>query len=222
MIFYATLRNWCIVLATIVISIFCASCTKNRPASSTNTYFQPDSIAALRIEKDKYWREGESSPLTKNDKELFQGLTYFPPSESYCVIARFEVFATADTVRLQTSDNEVRDMLRSGRAYFVIGKDSCALTAYRYTGIEGKMQQGYFVPFKDATNGTDTYRPGRYVEGVALAASQGANGLLLDFNRAYNPYCNYNEQFSCPLVPQENVLVAKIEAGEKIFFHPRK
>jgi uncharacterized protein (DUF1684 family) len=211
-------RSGVLAIVITLAFIFCVSCTKNRPVSSTNAYFQPDSIAALRMEKDKYWREGEGSPLTKSDKELFQGLTYFPPSESYCVLAHFEVFAKADTVRLQTSDNEVRDMLRSGRAYFVIGKDSCALTAYRYTGIEGKMQQGYFVPFKDASNGTDTYRPGRYVEGVPL----GVNGLLLDFNRAYNPYCNYNEQFSCPLVPQENVLAVKIEAGEKIFFHPRK
>jgi uncharacterized protein len=201
----------------VLIVLFTSSCTNNRP-TSTNAYFQPDSIVAQRLEKDKYWREGETSPLVKDDKELFQGLTYFPPSEPYCVVARFEVFLKADTVRVQTSDNETRDMLRSGRAYFLIGKDSCALTAYRYTGIEGKMQQGYFVPFKDASNGTDTYRPGRYVEGIPL----GANGILLDFNRAYNPYCNYNEQFSCPLVPRENVLAVKIEAGEKIFFHPRK
>jgi uncharacterized protein len=194
------------------------SCTKEQPKTSTNPYFQADSILRERAAKDTFWREGETSPLPTEDKALFQGLTYFPPNQTYCVVAELRLSAKPDTVQMQTSDNEIRTMLRSGTAHFVIGKDSCALAVYRYTGIEGKMQQGYFVPFKDATNGTDTYRPGRYVEGVPLGAKQ----VLLDFNRAYSPYCNYNELYSCPLVPRENTLTFAIEAGEKIYFHPRK
>lgn len=206
-----------IVLIAGSLLLLASACTKV-PNTAQNQYFQPDSILAERVAKDTFWREGETSPLTPTDKELFQGLSYFAPREEFCVVARLELAPKTDTVQMQTSDNELRTMIRSGRAYFLLGKDSCALSVYRYTGIEGKMQQGYFVPFKDATNGTDTYRPGRYVEGIPIRASE----VLLDFNRAYNPYCNYNEQYSCPLVPRENVLPISILAGEKIYFHPRK
>lgn len=194
------------------------ACERSEPVGK-NPYFHEDSITQERKAKDLYWREGEASPLRAEDKALFQGLAYFPPQAAYCVTARFEAFPTQDTVRVLTSDNEVRLMLRAGRLHFVIDKDSCRLTAYRYTGIEGKMQRGYFVPFKDATNGTDTYRPGRYVD---VDVPQPNEPFIVDFNRAFNPYCNYNEEYSCPLVPQENILVGRIEAGEKVFFHPRK
>jgi uncharacterized protein (DUF1684 family) len=207
-----------VVITTVAsVLLFTSACTKSSN-TSRNQYFQPDSILAERAAKDTFWREGETSPLTQNDKELFQGLSYFAPREEFCVVARLELASKPDTVQMQTSDNEIRTMLRAGHAYFFIGKDSCVLSVYRYIGIEGKMQQGYFVPFKDATNGTDTYRPGRYVEGVPI----GAHKVLFDFNRAYNPYCNYNEQYSCPLVPRENVLPVSILAGEKVYFHPRK
>ncbi len=194
------------------------SCGRSQE-STKNPYFHQDSVLLERKAKDMYWREGEASPLPAADKSLFQGLSYFAPSADYCLLARFEAFPNQDTVRILTNDNEVRLMLRAGRIHFVIGKDSCRLTAYRYTGLEGKMQRGYFVPFKDATNGTDTYRPGRYVD-VEIPSA----GLpyILDFNRAFNPYCNYNDEYSCPLVPAENILTVRIEAGEKIFFHPRK
>ncbi|MBD1207222.1 MAG: DUF1684 domain-containing protein [Ignavibacteria bacterium] len=195
-----------------------ASCKGSEP-SGKNPYFQPDSIAQERVAKDRYWREGENSPLRKEDKALFQGLAYFAPNPEYCIAARFESLPTQDTVRILTNDNEVRLMLRVGRLHFVVGKDSCHLTAYRYTGLEGKMQRGYFVPFKDATNGTDSYRPGRFLDVEIPRANK---PFILDFNRAFNPYCNYNEEYSCPLVPQENILAVRIEAGEKVFFHPRK
>ncbi|TAE20929.1 MAG: DUF1684 domain-containing protein [Candidatus Kapaibacterium sp.] len=216
------LRKYCFLLGAFFILLLGSSACKknegNTAHSARNQYFQADSILAERTAKDRFWREGDTSPLPAKDKELFQGLSYFAPSQKLCVVARLELAPKPDTVQMQTSDNELRSMLRSGRAFFAIGKDSCALAVYRYTGIEGKMQQGYFIPFKDATNGTDTYRPGRYVEGIPL----GAATMLLDFNRAYNPYCNYNEEYSCPLVPRENILQVKIEAGEKIYFHPRQ
>lgn len=204
--------------------VFCGlvtSCQQQNTTSKSTVYryFQPDTILLERKEKDLYWREGEASPLKAEDKALFQGLVYFAPNQQYCVEARFEGLLRQDTVRLQTSDNELRTMLRAGYLHFAIGKDSCRLTAFRYTGVEGRMQQGYFVPFKDATNGTDTYRPGRYVDVRIPIAGE---PYIIDFNRAFNPYCNYNEDYSCPLVPQENILSVRIEAGEKIFFHPRK
>jgi uncharacterized protein len=71
---------------------------------------------------------------------------------------------------------------------------------------------GFFLPFADALAGKATYGAGRY-----LAPKQLPNGkLLVDFNYAYNPYCAYNELFSCPLTPIENRLKVPIRAGEKL------
>lgn len=213
-----TLRAFTAVLSALSLT-FLASCDR-APRTITNVYFNADSVQAVRQAKDRYWREGEASPLKAEDKALFQGLAYFPPTADFCVPARFEEFAEADTARLQTSDNELRPMVRAGRFHFRAGGDSCVLTAYRYVGVEGKMQTGYFVPFKDATNGTDTYRLGRYLD---VAPPRAPNEpYILDFNYAFNPYCNYNEDYSCPLTPRENILTVAIEAGEKIFFRPRK
>ena len=73
--------------------------------------------------------------------------------------------------------------------------------------------QGFFLPFVDALAGTETYGAGRYLDPEPL----GGGRVLLDFNRAYNPYCAYNEQWSCPITPRENRLAVPIRAGEKLF-----
>jgi hypothetical protein len=70
---------------------------------------------------------------------------------------------------------------------------------------------GYFLPFMDATSGDETYGAGRYLEIEPLPGGK----LLVDFNMAYNPYCAYNEYWSCPIPPKENRLSVPIEAGEK-------
>ncbi len=72
---------------------------------------------------------------------------------------------------------------------------------------------GYFLPFADSTSGEETYGAGRYLEIETLPDGTS----LVDFNYAYNPYCAYNEKWSCPLTPSENRLKVPIESGEKNF-----
>ena len=74
---------------------------------------------------------------------------------------------------------------------------------------------GYFLPFADALAGTETYGAGRYLDPEAI----GDGRFLLDFNLAYNPYCAYNEQWSCPITPRDNRLAVPIRAGERLFIH---
>jgi len=71
-----------------------------------------------------------------------------------------------------------------------------------------------FVPFRDGTSGKETYGGGRYFD---CEIPPIGNSILLDFNKAYNPYCAYNPRFSCVIPPEENRLKIKIEAGEKLF-----
>ena len=70
-----------------------------------------------------------------------------------------------------------------------------------------------FLPFSDETNGIESYGGGRYID---LRIPEG-NTLIIDFNSAYNPYCAYNDKYSCPIVPRENYLRTRIEAGVKKF-----
>ena len=95
---------------------------------------------------------------------------------------------------------------RAGTLRFSLGGRELQLAAY---------DQGHelFIPFRDATSGTDSYGAGRYVEAHPL----GQKRYAIDFNSAYNPYCAYNENWSCPLPPRENWLDVPIRAGEKTF-----
>jgi uncharacterized protein (DUF1684 family) len=104
------------------------------------------------------------------------------------------------------SDGTTDHLQRAGTVRFLVDGSEAALIAF---------QQGdaLFIPFRDATSGSDTYGAGRYVEAEGL----GAGRYLLDFNRAYNPYCAYNDDWRCPLPPTDNWLTVAIRAGEKSF-----
>ena len=86
-----------------------------------------------------------------------------------------------------------------------------------YQGEENMQTEGLedylFMPFLDDTNGTTSYAGGRYID---LRIPEG-DSIIIDFNTAYNPYCAYNEKFSCPIVPRGNYLPIEIKAGLKAY-----
>ncbi len=69
-----------------------------------------------------------------------------------------------------------------------------------------------FIPFADATSGSETYTLGRY---VYIDRPEPGEPAIIDFNVSYNPPCAINPYTSCPLPPQENRLDFPIRAGEK-------
>ncbi|HEX5012757.1 MAG TPA: DUF1684 domain-containing protein [Candidatus Limnocylindrales bacterium] len=79
---------------------------------------------------------------------------------------------------------------------------------------------GLFIPFRDATNGAETYAPGRYLLDSAKSADLGRgasdSSLILDFNFAYQPSCAFDPKWACPLAPPENRLDIPIRAGERL------
>jgi uncharacterized protein (DUF1684 family) len=79
---------------------------------------------------------------------------------------------------------------------------------------------GLFLPFRDATNGTETYGAGRYLIDAAksadLGSGSGPDSLIVDFNFAFQPSCAFDPKWACPLSPPENRLDIRIEAGERI------
>jgi hypothetical protein len=80
--------------------------------------------------------------------------------------------------------------------------------------MEKPFQNKLFIPFADETSANQTYGAGRYLE----ADKPNGNIVALDFNLAYNPYCAYSEEYSCPFPPPENLLSVAIEAGEKKYY----
>jgi len=175
--------------------------------------FDADELLKARSEQNEAFKNDESSPLLKESRAAFKGLNYYPPDEEYALPALFTPFENPQKVKIQTTkSNDIRTMLKYGELAFVINETEHKLTVYKHT--EPEHEHLFFVPFKDATNGRETYEAGRYID---LEEQSGSDEYLLDFNRAYNPYCAYNSKYSCPLVPSENVLKIGIPAGEKAF-----
>jgi uncharacterized protein (DUF1684 family) len=165
-------------------------------------------VATLRREKDDLFGHSHDSPLTHEQRHSFTGLRYFPEDPA----CRFEVVLEPEPTQVlesvETSDGSTSELVRAGHLCFRVGDRDASLLGY---------EQGHslFIPFRDRTSGNETYGAGRYVEAEPL----GAGRYLLDFNRAYNPYCAYNENWSCPLPPRENWLDVEIRAGEQTFPH---
>ena len=165
-------------------------------------------LDSFRISKDDFFASDPHSPLTKQQKRSFRGLVYFPENLDLRFELPLEIFPEQEEIEIQTSTGDVRHYRRHGRIHFTVEGEAASLVVYM-------NQQGFFLPFVDALAGQETYPAGRYLEPEELE-----NGLLaVDFNEAYNPYCAYNERWSCPLTPFENHLKVAIRAGEKIFPH---
>ncbi|MCU0511223.1 MAG: DUF1684 domain-containing protein [Anaerolineae bacterium] len=162
-------------------------------------------LVSLRAQKDHFFKTHSQSPLSAAQKQVFTGLSYFLPNPRLDLTVAVSVFEDRQDVTIQTTTGDTRWYRRYGAFEFNVGQAVARLTIYQ-------TPHGYFLPFVDALAGTETYPAGRYLEPVALAEGQ----FHVDFNEAYNPYCAYGPQWSCPLTPAENRLSVAIMAGEKM------
>lgn len=160
----------------------------------------------FRTEKDEMFAHHPQSPLTPEQRRDFKGLDYFPENDALRLEVKVEPFEDQQPLMMQTSTGGAQEYVRFGRFKFQVDGETAELTIY-------KADYGYFLPFVDSLAGTETYPAGRYLEPEPLPG----NHFLVDFNSAYNPYCAYNEMWSCPITPAENRLKVPIRAGEKIF-----
>ena len=157
------------------------------------------------------FKTSDESPLSDEDKGTFKGLLYFPYNPQYRVIATFKKVTGTDTVKMLTTKNEFKSFIYEGDMLFKLEGKIFNLKAFRATFYEADH---YFVPFTDLTTGKETYETGRYLE----IPFQNSNEYVIDFNRAYNPWCIYNLfKYNCPIPPDYNQLNIRIEAGELIY-----
>lgn len=162
----------------------------------------------FRRQKDEFFATNSQSPLTREQKRTFQGLTYFPENTALRLDVPVEVFPDQPEIEMQTSTGDVQTYRRFGRFEFAVEGKTASLVIY-------VNEHGYFLPFADALAGQETYPAGRYLEPEPLPGGR----FRVDFNLAYNPYCAYNDRWSCPLTPAENRLKVPVRAGEKIYSH---
>ncbi|MCC7118461.1 MAG: DUF1684 domain-containing protein [Anaerolineales bacterium] len=160
----------------------------------------------FRAEKDEFFRNHPQSPLTGEQKKDFQGLRYFPENEALRLEVKVEEFPNKEKFAMQTSTGGAQTYSRFGKFAFTVEGTTVELTIYQ-------SENGFFLPFVDALAGKETYPAGRYLEPEVLPG----NRFFVDFNLAYNPYCAYNEMWSCPITPPENRVKAAIRAGERLF-----
>lgn len=163
-------------------------------------------LEEMRREKDAFFRDSEHSPLLPEQRKVFTGLNYFPENPELRLEVEVERFKEQEQIQIQTNTGEVQIYTRYGRFTFTVDGDPAELTIL-------ENENGYFLPFADSLAGTETYGAGRYIEPSRLADGR----FEVDFNDAYNPYCAYNETWSCPLTPPENRLKVPVSAGEKVF-----
>jgi uncharacterized protein len=164
-------------------------------------------LEANRHEKDHYFHHDPYSPIPHEERETFEGLNYYPPALDYQYTLALDR-EEPEPVTFQTSTSDQQRYFRIGIVRFEVEGQPAELAIY-----ESEDGEDLFLPFRDATSGKETYGAGRYLEPIAL----GNDELLVDFNLAYNPYCAYSPDFSCPLPPIENWLKVPIRAGEKTY-----
>ncbi len=167
-----------------------------------------DRINQERQEKDEFMRTSASSPF-KDINEEFTGLNYYPPDKDYKVTASITRFKNAEYVNINESDGSVKKYMKFAKADFLLQNQPVQLILLKPVGF-GQMNV-IFTAFTDETSGDETYGGGRYLD----LDFKNASKITIDFNQAYNPYCEYNESFSCPLPPRENHIPIAIRAGEK-------
>lgn len=176
---------------------------------------QDDAVYVEQIEKDRRDRErflktSSESPFAANP-ETFNGLNYFPPDIRYRIVARLQPIKEKKTVVLQTNDGKTQRYLEYAWAEFRLDGVDNRLLILEVADM-GPFRGQLFLAFGDETSARETYGAGRYLD---LTKTPGATTITLDFNKAYNPYCAYDETYSCPLPPKENLLTIPIRAGEK-------
>jgi uncharacterized protein (DUF1684 family) len=186
----------------------CVSSCGGRPPDEGDELTQ---VAAIRAQKDAEFKgapDGQPIPISRRAELL--PLAYFPIDPDYSVPAILRPSADRATMMMPTSVGAQREMRRVGTLEFTLKGQPLKLTAFVEVGAPN--MDHLFVPFADKTSGTETYAAGRYLD-----LDRNATGVyIVDFNRAYHPYCYYNPTFDCPYPPAENRLPLPIHAGERV------
>lgn len=192
-----------LALLTVVITLFWVLYARTK-----NQYYSE--INKLRKQYNHYIKYYEDSPLEQDDISNFNSLEYFKIDERCKVKAKLTPLEKNDTFNIKLTPEKHIRFIKYGILSFQLNGEKHELTLLKHPKSTNNK---FFLPFKDKTNGHLTYGSGRYLDVIY----EGKNPVIVDFNLAYNPYCAYNTNYKCAMVPKENRLNIEIKAGEKAF-----
>ena len=177
------------------------------------------SITEHRAEYKAHFLSETRSPLTTADTAF---LDFFPPDESWRFLAKFERTPNAKPFIMMTYSGQKRDYVQFGILKFEVNGQPQTLNIYQNIRLiqDSTYRDHLFLPFKDLTNGAESYGGGRYLD-----FKQGdivEDQIVLDFNMCYNPWCAFSDGFNCPIPPSENHLDIEVPAGERNFKGEKK
>ena len=164
------------------------------------------------------FKDATTSPLKKKDLKNFTGLEFYPVDSNFIVEAHLTLIENAPIFEMATTTDRKPLYKEFGILNFELKGKQYQLTIYQdQDNLESEQYKNYlFLPFTDDTSGNGSYGGGRYMD-VMTTDIRDDNTITLNFNNTYNPYCAYNEMYSCPLTPRKNHLDIEIKAGVKDF-----
>lgn len=189
-----------------LVGLLAAACASGPPPPDDSAYLAD--VAADRARLDQFFLDDPESPVPPDHRDTMLPLPYYPLDAAFIVPAALRLSEDRPVYEMPTSTGVLRRMELVGVLEFTLQGELRSLGAFVE---EGASVTQLFVPFADLTTGIDTYAAGRYLD--ILPTQTGLYNI--DFNRAYNPYCAYNEEYDCPYPPPSNRLSIAVQAGEK-------
>ena len=171
-------------------------------------------LTPFQREINDFFKDASVSPLKKRDLKNFRGLDFFTYDSTYLVTAKLTKTPKEKPFMMLTTTDMMVEYIKYGTISFELLSNQYSLDIYK--NLEDPNERdNLFLPFLDDTNGNESYGGGRYIN---LDIPQ-VDNLIIDFNSAFNPYCVYDEKYSCPIVPAENYLPLEIKAGVMNFLN---
>lgn len=179
---------------------------------SQSTKKQISDIRKFQSDLNAEYQNPKETPLRGDNFTNFKDHPFFPIDLKYRIKAKFERTENAVSFDLPTSSGKTQPYMEYGKATFQLDGKMHTLSIYQSLNLIKKpgFEDYLFLPFRDETNGKETYGGGKYMDLRIPKTDE----ILLDFNQSYQPFCAYNAyDYNCPIVPEENFLPLRIEAG---------
>lgn len=190
-----------IIFGLLAVMFSCSTTSEKGPLSKYEK-----SIERYRNKIHSEHLSDEGPFRTEEERGKFIGFKYFKTSETFQIEADLTPFEEMDTIIMKTSAGKDRAYLKFGTLNFDLSEQNHNLILFKSVG----KNVHYFLPFTDETSGNLSYGGGRYLD---IETNEVKPKMVIDFNKAYNPYCAYVDGYSCPIPPKENHVSVKIEAG---------
>lgn len=181
----------------------------------SDTLFAQDYKEYMKLYREGYKSSFTSNPTAPLKAEDMINIHFYEPDEKYVMQANIELITNSTPFKMPTYDGSSKEFIRYATATGKVNGKNIKLTLYKNLELSNNptYKDYLFLPFTDLTNDKETYGGGRYMDFRSQEIENGK--LIIDFNKAYNPYCAYSTGYRCPVPPEENNLNIKISAGER-------